>query len=785
MKKYLFLIIILVSQLKIFCLETFDIDLYERDVYEKSLEFQTQNKLDLALQEIETIPDLSNNYKARILYIKLLFVNEKYDKLIEEIKKSQKYFLQKGINSISYEIIVSYANMAKLEELRTLISEIGSEKVKDSVGILLVKYLQEKDYEKYLDVINKLQNMVFDSDEKLLLRSIYFYYKKDYKKAIAGFSNLKNKSGNVKDISEHYLSLIQFYTKENILEFNDGFENSVKQNLIVYESRNADFRHISSLNKFNTKLYYNLLAYKYFHEKKYQLSLNTLKYEENSFYYFLLAESEQKMKDYKLAIKHYKYLKNRKLTQQDYLNYAIGNCYYQLFKYNNSAYYWMKMLYSKDNNYKFTGLKKLSKLYTFTKHYEYAIPYYQSLLDKYSYRNKKYVRAFFRIILKEKRRVLLEEYFTKYKKLLDKGLRSQITLFLGKQYEEEKLYEKAIKYYREFLKLQKDDEIEFKICYLKYKLDGEKSYEDFLKNFVFTHPNNSLNKQFALDLLKFYLKKEEYSKTINIINDLDSVSVKLDSLNYFKAIALNGLNKWNESSEILYKMVRKDSVYNSYYRLYEFTLKNMDAKNSIEFLNTKLDSTNNLFLRKREILALSEIYDKNRLFHEAIQNYEDLLKDTTLTLSKKEVYEINIKIATDYIVIKKYQKAIDTLNLIYQKGFRGEELDYLMFVAYAAKKDTDMQKKYLLDYFFNYQNGNEFDLVALKLIQIYSQEDKNLLAWIIYKEVLKTKSKDFKTIAEIEKLRNNFKTMDFDSLLYYQVQPIKKVFFWENDKNQN
>ena len=108
-----------------------------------------------------------------------------------------------------------------------------------------------------------------------------------------------------------------------------------------------------------------------------------------------------------------------------------------------------------------------------------------------------------------------------------------------------------------------------------------------------------------------------------------------------------------------------------------------------------------------------------------------------------------------------------------------------MFVSYAALKDVGNQKKYLLDYFFNYPNGNEFEIVALKLVDIYSKEDRTLLAWIIYKELMKTKSTDFKTIYQIEELKKSFENLHRDSLLYYQVQPIQKSFFWRDTENQN
>ncbi len=778
MKKTFFFLLIIIFHQNFFALESFGIDNFEKDIYRTALELQDKSNYKDALKEIEKIPDPENNYNVWILQIKLLFENKQYGKLIEKIKKSKKFFLKKGINNISYEIIVSYANLHKLKDLEIIVSEIGPSKVKQSVGILLVKYLKEKDYDKYIDVITKLQNIIFSNDEQKLLKSVYFYYLNDFKRASAGFLNLRKKSGDIKDIAEYYLSLIQFYSSENILTFDEDLSDRVKENLIIKEVKENNFEHLFRIKKNNDVLYHNLLAYNNFHKKKYRESYQNLKFSENPFYYFLLAENERKLREYKIALKHYKYLKKKKMTNKDYLNYAIGSCYYQLYRYNNSAYYWMKLLYSKDEKYRFAGLYRLSKLYTFTKHYEYAIPYYQALLDKYSYQNKIYVRAFFKVILKEERADLLKSYYFKFKKLLDRKLKEEITLYLGQNSEKNNNLTDAIRFYKEFLMLKRDDEIEFKVSYLEYKSRENESYEIFLRNFIFTHPENSLNKRFSRDLLKFYLKKNDYHEAIKTINYLDSISVKIDSLNYFKALAFNGLKKWQSSAEILYKIVKKDTVFTSNLELYEYTLKNMKPQKSINFISTKLDSTDNQFLRKRQIMLLSEIYDKNRLFGEAIENYHSVLEDTSFTLTKKEVYEIKIKLVTDYLILKKYKKSVEILSEIEKSFGKTAESDYLSFVAFAALKDKKMQKKYLLDYFLNYPNGDEFDVVAIKLADIYCKEDRKLLAWVIYKKLKNLKSDDYKILKKMDILKKELQVIKNDSLLYYQVQPIKNAFFW-------
>lgn len=288
--------------------------------------------------------------------------------------------------------------------------------------------------------------------------------------------------------------------------------------------------------------------------------------------------------------------------------------------------------------------------------------------------------------------------------------------------------------------------------------------------------NEILRSTHNFELIKYFLKTEEYTQAITIIDSTLLDSVMIDSLIFFKGLAYEGLKDWDKATLEFSKIIMSttnDSLKNSARMKFKQSILHINPVLAVEKVTAIFDTIKINSLHNDLLLIIAEIYETNQLFSEAIDIYKNIRKDTTFS----DTVFLDLKIAVNNIFQKKYEDALEILDqiIISNDSLHIEDALYFSYVSWFSLDNFQEAKKYLIRLYTDFPKAkNRFDII-FNLAGLYAQEGQFLLSWYLLNELFEESSEVQKFIIYSEINRIKEKLVQ-DSLTVNQFKNFKPVF---------
>ncbi len=427
--------------------------------------------------------------------------------------------------------------------------------------------------------------------------------------------------------------------------------------------------------------------------------------------YYELGSLKYNEKNYKLAIKYFEKLFFPKLSKdlQFDAKFKLGYSYFTQKKF--------------DKAYKlFSDLKKVENKY------QYPASYYAGYLN---FEKGEYDRAFYDFTRAEKNAayapvipsMLVKVYYKqkRYDELIDYGMsalnqknirdKSEINLYIGEAYFQKNNFEKASKYYNDYLSGKKGNperDLLFRIAYVQMQ-SGEqtKAIESFkkvaLKNdtlgFIASYYLGNLyikteNKNFAISAYKV-AKNNTYSPELEEEALFQYAKLNLEVENFDEAI--NSINEYKSKYPGSTRVENIDEILMEAY----LNSKNYDmAIQHIESLKFRSERINKAY-QQIAFFKGTELFNDGK-YYPAVQMFDKSLQQP---LAVKFVIKANYWKGEAYSVGLKYQDAVNAYAAVFKADSRGSSAEYLE-ARYGIGYAYYNLKKYpkALDHFKYYSN---------------------------------------------------------------------------------
>jgi len=261
------------------------------------------------------------------------------------------------------------------------------------------------------------------------------------------------------------------------------------------------------------------------------------------------------------------------------------------------------------------------------------------------------------------------------------------------------------------------------------------------------------------DLIQFYMEKGDYENALSVVENARVDSSMIDSLNFFKAIILEKINKPDESAKVFGEIIisSQDSILVDLSQKYYLkNVNSMETLKAIDNISSLLDSLSQKPIIKNMLFAMAAIYERNLLYEEANDVYQSMVEDT-LAVDTLSIY---MKIALNDIYLKKFLQSrilLDSLALNFDNA-DSSKIDYLKYMTYFKEKNYKEARKILLHLYSDYPNHPERNDIIHSLAKTYLYDKQYLMTWYLLNELyhISSESQKFKLFDEIESVKKKF-----------------------------
>ncbi len=763
--------------------------------YHKSLAAKESQDYETALTYIEEIPVIYSDKRFLALYLELLYQTGDFDNLSSIINS-----LPQNVLIYNFDMLVEYYllaavnlnDFAAIPEFIELQRRYFPEKIHDIYKHTLYSLLQSNNHNAVFELLDIFPVNIYDEGEKNFIYGLAYYNNSSYNTARAFFDNvLLSDNDKLKTEVYDYLSIIAYKTKtllpESSYQFSQvGAFNYILSLLELYCSDKSQTAYLDEANALSHSLEPSRektmasiiilwLSGHYRTAKSLLDSAPEIDMSKTAISSLIAGELLYYSGEYARAQESFKEHLAFDSADVAYANHSIALSFKNYFRYNNTAYYWLKNLEDSKTVYDSLASYNLALLYNFTENYDSANRYFNYYNSKYDLpaRDINYITSYLNTL-----RHL--NAFVKYRAVYDSNFDmlplSEIkkgALLIGDNLFNQNKFEEAFSYYEIYLELNYDDNLVMKIERQKFLMGDYQDSEHFILSFIENHPESSFNQSLVNDLVKYYLGQKQFNKGLDFINSYTANdSTVVDSLRYYQAVAYNELGKKDEAIELLLNIHQLETNLSAIaYSLLVDIVVDLDTKAAIEILNGILERDGySESVRDDYLMLLAKVYENAALYREANNIYSIFLDNL---YDKTEIY---YKLAVNEMYLKRYESALqylDIINLIPDNSYQ-EETYFLSYLAHYSLSNHNQAVKYLLLLYDNYPGSEKRFEVIKNLITLFIEREQQLFAWYFLKEYYPFANNTQRFI--LDNYRNQLKkAVKNDSLVIYQINDYRNV----------
>ncbi|MCD4651747.1 MAG: hypothetical protein K8S56_08195, partial [Candidatus Cloacimonetes bacterium] len=483
----------------------------------------------------------SQSHQAQLLQIKTLYKLNRFQEVISNIEKSDSEFRERYFGEYIYDYLQSLlkteSNLPKL--FQTNKSTVSRAEL-SRLRFVVAELFSNGNFSQIPSIMKILPTQLFHPLEKRLFLSVNTYYMGNLVAAGDSLSQLipdlqattdkdtlmTRRCGEWIEISLDYLSLIVY--QENFTPEIDSWipvmSQQAKINFIYcYLKKDkideAELLRMTLSQDNPARLATMLIALRQHHYRTAEghlAKIDTTFIADSTAGILARAEIDYQLAHYQKAVDSFKAYKKQDDAYQPYANFAIGHSFYGFYKFNNTAWYWLKNLSPNEKTmWDSLASVELARLYMHTGHPETAATYFRKIRRKYpqvlsgsllgSYLNYLRLSGDFSF---------LEEEL----KLLGAGDVDIVSIYseLADYHYTERSFAKALHYYKKILPRQLSDRQVLRSEKCLAQQSGDFNEEAFLNDFVSRYPHNEFASEIRIELMDYYSKLEKYEKVLVI-----------------------------------------------------------------------------------------------------------------------------------------------------------------------------------------------------------------------------------------------------------------------------
>ncbi len=716
--------------------------------------------------------------KAQQLYIRSLYMMGKYSELINHIDSLSSSTRFRLFRSIAPYYLLS---SVRIEESVGLVDVLGSQKVfypdVSSEGFKQVIYslLAGGFVDQAIELIDLLPEDIYQAGEKDFILGITNYYSQDIRVAEQYFSSI-DKKHDFYDGAVHYLSLI-YYRIGEVPDFADSEEikllnDEIKYNiaLTMLKTGKIDDANSVALQIGDQNLRTRIELFVAWESKHYRTvvtlveNIDDFSYIGNCLSTLIVAESYYHTQQYRDAEAVFKMYSTFDKADKQYANHAQGHSFKGFYRYNSTAYYWIKNLENQPSFYDSLAAYNLARLYAFTENYYSADNYFDYYINRYGLPedDPEFISDYVTTQYGQGNLANYGELLIEFKNILP--LRDVVDglIYLGNHHHENDKPLQALDYWQHALDLEDNDDLLLKTYRLRFSMNQFRDSEEFILTLIERYPQSSFVDDLSLDLTKFYLTQERFETTESFIDSLlvsgvrtdsllfDNKPHYTDSLRYFKGLALKHKGVLHQALDHFYALNHQSTTSN----LREPILHNMrtiinriPAKQALDILGDYIEEDH--LMREEYLYMMAEVYQRQHLYAEANRIYslidddhsyrldtERTDNDSLFTVPYRQIdTELHYRLALNEIRQRNYTQALDYINEII--NFRNEINEDILFLSYLAHYSLGKNDKainILLDLYYKFPDSSKRFEITKNLIEQFVENERDLYAWFFMKD---------------------------------------------------
>ena len=547
-------------------------------------------------------------------------------------------------------------------------------------------------------LLNNISFELLETEQIDILNSIILINNKEYIEAGNILSQIvDNEKYGI--IAHEYLSYINYFSPKTISDSLVISNKVVNQNMIVkylkYNQFDEALALIENLPKNDVNLLLKVIV---------ELKQNHLKTATHIFrnmkseltfknYYLSVGEINFYNKKYSKAVINYKKYRELNIADTLYTNHKIAQSFKRIFKYNNSAYYWIKNLSTQKSVYDSLANYELIKLYNFTKKPYSTYNYFQRFYKKYNIEDKLLYQDFVNSLYETRR----FEELNKFIEINQENMRSErilgYSLFLGDFFFTNKNYRKAADNFYRVLERTKLDSIEFKYEQSLFLDNQYESFASFADTFKIKYPDNKYKFEICWQYLKSLQDSVETQSIIDYqITFIDSIqSSYQDSIIFLKANTNFETQNYKEAIKLYFMLFNTPQYSEKIYNIIDQIIdNNVEIKIIEQISNLMSDKTKDIYYDK-VLLNIAQALEKLQQPKEANFIYAQILSDSTFvdTLQLKYAIVKNMFKLEQFDEIIPFISISDStadstfiMNSLYYKFKASQNIDSLTSIEY-------------------------------------------------------------------------------------------------------
>ncbi len=781
-----------------------DADRFRTDLSLEDLMHARYEKAEMLVQQQDynaawdTIRNCESDDPHHILMrLDILYRLGRYQEYIQTVQQQSRAFQETWFPRYIYWYLQSsFILNYKLDEVKASFREFDRLRtLKQMVELkqIFISLFLNGNFDQIASLLEMMPDGLFSYDEERLVRAVADYYLDNKDEASAVFDSLITESDHpVSTIAADYLSLIAMETGK-VSQFPEKLDTLSEDALIRYilffmeQNRSDATEHLElflpQTNRSNLCRTMLAISQKhYYTADEIMRRIGESYIEHSSLASLAKGELDYRFHRYESAVGALKRFQELRPDAEYYSNYAIGWAYRGYYKYNSTAYYWLKNL---DTTAYWDSLAnyQLADLYTFTKHPDIARKYYRNIVRKYE-------NNFDHIFLIRYLDNLVElDYF---KTLESEAIRFKSDLkpeefgrymqILADNYYENGNFEKANELYAA-IETETAPEVHYRSEYAKYNLGEYENTEEFLLNYVRQYPDDPRSARIAYDLIAYYMEQKQYPALITFA---DSLLVKeigdADSIRYYQAVACHENQEIDRAVELIKELLIPDSLEtekpvvlrDQSLLLLEKIALELEVRQVAEIYSELASAAEDDFLYRTLLRSLAGLYEHRKLYAQANDIYYSFFDDTTHV----DTTAIMMQIAKNQIYMHAFDDAISTLDSIAVRDSSRFVSDVL-FLRYAIRygeKDYRKARRNLLEYYRQFPAKAANIDTYRTLAELYLKFDQKLPAWYFYAKV--TQLPGYRDNYEIEtKLSELEKEIGEDTLRAYPPRDFENLLY--------
>src|SRR5690554_3515018 len=620
----------------------------DREIYRETLLLRDTNQYKEALDLMDNINNLNAREEYLLLYTELLFLVGSHTGVMAFVDNLPGRMMVKLFDDLIEYYIISAVNKDRYDKITEFIElqrKFFPDSIHDIYKKTLYALLRNENYQQVIELTDVFPNDIYNEGEKNFILGMAYFKLEQYSIAASFMENvLASKTQIFQEAALEYLSLIAYilHSPEMIPESNHNLSDRAKHNVILTfleQSKIDDASRLALLlEEEKSRSYIDLfLAWEAEHYRTAHTIMNTLSEEEFTQYPLLNLISGEILyhsKQYREAeSKFRKYLSFEEIDEQ-YANHAMGYCFMGYYRYNSTAYYWIKNLEPAKSMYDSLAALNLSKLYTHTENYHSAKYYFDYYLQRYDLpeEDHRFIRSYLTTLENTGSYSAYETIYEEYGDDFPPQERFAMLKYLGDYYHDKEELERAKELFEEALIHKEDDETRLKLERIKFSLGVYRDSEEFVLSYLESYPDSRYNKTLAHDLAKFYLNQNRYHKTISFIDEfIEKLTPEesKDSLHFYSALAYKELRESDKAVDVFLRLHNEsdNAIIRSHaLQQIESILINQEPRRSIDFLVDLIDETENEEIGFDYLSILAIVYERAFLYNQANEIYHMLLE---------------------------------------------------------------------------------------------------------------------------------------------------------------